>query len=190
MIGQSRFDDYAGGLAHQKNGSISALYLFDLELRSLMMKGFCLVEHRLIASFQTQKTLARRVTFGDLRRIYKDLPTNVRFEIASSFGMPNQRELDSLLANFNAFRNRAAHHERVWNFKVLAAVPKSIHKYEFHNIGQVLLPHSVAATIAGLDKVLNKFTFDFAIADEVQKLIDATAFDSTFILQNLGFEVP
>ncbi|GAA1492958.1 Abi family protein [Curtobacterium herbarum] len=65
--------------------------------------------------------LTEILELGHVTRLYAGLRNDVATEIATSFGVPTKRLMQSWLASVNYVRNVAAHHARLFNRKLVAA---------------------------------------------------------------------
>lgn len=190
FIGGLRFDEYRRGVNFGDESLVHRYYKLDLELRGLLIKSVGLVEHNLTSYVYPEHKPGQPLTFGDLRKIYTSKSAKERFEISRKFGMNNQKELDSLLASLNAFRNRAAHHERVWNYRVQLAVPKTALTSQIGGLGFVTSPFSLAANLVGIQTVLRKGPMMLHLESEINAVLNQSGLDRGFVLKSMGFEVP
>lgn len=65
--------------------------------------------------------LTEILELGHVTRLYAGLRNDVATEVASSFGVPTKRLMQSWLASINYVRNVAAHHARLFNRKLVNA---------------------------------------------------------------------
>lgn len=190
LIGEKRFGEYRRGVKSGDEDLVHLYYKLDLELRGLYMKSVGLVEH-LITSLVTPEHLpGQSLTFGDLRRTYSAKSPKDRFEISRQVGLKNQKELDGLLASLNSFRNRAAHHERIWNFRSKLAVPKRILDVCPCELGDIESPFSLAANLLGIQVLVPRDFRILPLAADVNAVLTQSHLDRNFILKSMGFETP
>jgi len=65
--------------------------------------------------------LTELLELGHLSRLYAGLRNDLATEIASAFGVPTKRLMESWIATINYVRNISAHHARLFNRKLVAA---------------------------------------------------------------------
>ena len=190
LIGEKRFLQYLLGVRAGDDQLVHQYYKLDLECRGIFMKSVGFVEHRLISLVSLEGHSGQSPTFGDLRRTYKSMSATDRFNISRAFGVANQKELESLLASLNAFRNRAAHHDRIWNFRSKLAVPKRVIEPRLSELGKVKSPFSLAANLVGIDLLVPSETQILNLARDINNVIQKSHLDRDFIRESMGFEVP
>jgi abortive infection bacteriophage resistance protein len=73
------------------------------------------------------------ISFGTMLTLFRGIPTGMKQQIASDFGIPD-RVLESWLTALNALRNVCAHHGRLWNrqFGYKPMIPRKRKHPEFH----------------------------------------------------------
>ena len=190
LIGKIRFDEYRRGVNFGDENLVYRYYKLDLELRGIFIKSVGIVEHRLSTHLHLEHLAGHSMTFGNLRRLYSSKGAKDRFEISRRFGMNNQKELDALLASLNAFRNRAAHHERIWNYRVQLAVPKAALTPQPGELGAVESPFSLAANLVGIQRFMSIQPLHLPLDFEVTAALQQSGLDRNYVMKNMGFEVP
>ena len=190
LIGEKRFGEYLHGVRYGDEHLVHLYYKFDLELRGIYMKSVGVVEHRLGSLLSSELHTGQSLTFGDLRRNYSAKTPKDRFEVSRKLGLKNQKEVDGLLSSLNSFRNRAAHHERIWNFRARLAVPKRTLDLGLSELGVVESPYSLAANIIGIDLLVPQESRILNLAGDISEVINQSCIDRSFILKSMGFKVP
>ena len=189
-IGTSRANQFLESLPPNVLDSQISLYIFDLNLRALVIKSMSIIEIALELEIQIDATHSSRENFGSLRRLLKTLNSNRQFTLSRKLGFANQREMHVSLRNLNALRNRAAHHEPIWRRKLHFGVPK------FRESTLVLLGYtaidwySPAASILVIAALLRRLPELINFESEFEALLIRTEVDRIFLLRNMGFEVP
>lgn len=189
-IGKRRYLEFKQGLpAHHRPYTLE-VFIFDLELRALIMKIVSLIEIALQNQILAVSKPKRFDSFGHARRVLQELPTNKQFTIAQRFGCPNGKELRALLRVLNDARNRAAHHERVWNCKLDFCLPNSFQN-RLENIPNFeIRSYSIAGAFVASIELLRNFPEIIQIHEELDNLFAEVPIDRDFLLKNMGFEVP
>jgi len=190
LIGENRLATYAGAPPKLTGAETAEIYLFDLALRSALLRSFALVEHLILFKIVPSWNLDKPITFGDIRRKLEHLPLKDKHRIARELGFRQYLELRATLANLNAFRNRVAHHNRTWNFKVKQAVPKLLLDRGPVFARLVSNPFSVGGCIAGILFLVGSFKPVSDLETELNHLIRTSTLENRFLLLNMGFEVP
>lgn len=190
LIGEKRFGEYQKGVKSGDEHLVHLYYKLDLELRGLYMKSVGVVEHRITSIVIPDHLPGQSLTFGDLRRTYSAKPPKDRFEISKNLGLKNQKELDGLLASLNSFRNRAAHHDRIWNFRARLAVPKRTLELGQTELGKIQSPFSLAATFVGIELLVPRDARLVRLSKDLNETLNQSQLDRDFILKSMGFEVP
>lgn len=166
------------------------LYVFDLHLRALIMKGMSVLESELQLQFGTVQTAKRFITFGSLRkRIFKN-PMDRRQIIAESLGCRNPKELAAFLLQMNEVRNLAAHHARLWNRRFHFSIPMRLVENSSIHCGMPANNNSTAACLSAICNNLALLPPFLDLNSELNALIEITPINRTFILANMGFKVP
>lgn len=190
LIGEKRFGEYLRGVNSGDEHLVHLYYRLDLELRGLYMKSVGVVEHLITSLVIPEHLPGQSLTFGDLRRTYSAIPPKARFEISRKVGLKNQKELDGLLASLNSFRNRAAHHERIWNFRSKLAVPKQTLEVGPCELGHIESPFSLAANFVGIELLVPRDSRLLRLSKDVNDVLNRSHLDRNFILKSMGFETP
>lgn len=184
-----RFRNYlhpAGGILE----TAFHLYVLDLHLRALIMKVMSIFECELQLQLGAVQTDKRFITFGSLRkRIFKK-PMDRRQIIAESIGCKNSKELAALLLQMNEVRNFAAHHARLWNRRFHFSIPMRLAEDSGLDCGRPANNNSTAACLRAINKILSVLPPFLDLNSELNVLIAGSPINRTFILKNLGFEVP
>lgn len=191
MVSEShlRFRNYL----HPAAGSLETafeLYVFDLNLRALVMKVMSVMESELQLQLGIVQTDKRFITFGSLRkRIFKK-PIEERQKIAEALGCRNSKELAALLLQMNEVRNLSAHHARLWNRRFHFSLPIRLVENSGLICGNPVNNNSTAACLSSINKSLALLPPFLDLNSELDRLLEITAINRTFILKNMGFEVP
>jgi abortive infection bacteriophage resistance protein len=184
-----RFRNYlhpAGGIRE----TAFHLYVFDLHLRALIIKVMSVLESELQLQLGTVQTDKRFITFGSLRkRIFKK-PMDRRQIIAESLGCRNPKELAAFLLQMNEVRNLAAHHARLWNRRFHFSIPLRLAEDSSLDCGRPTNNNSTAACLSAVSKSLAMLPPFLDLNSEFNALIESIPINRTFILENMGFEVP
>jgi hypothetical protein len=122
--------------------------------------------------------------------VLQELPTNKQFEIANKFGCSNGKEFRAVLRVLNDARNRAAHHERIWNCKLDFCLPSNFKKVHLNSFPALTKDYSIAGALQGLIVLLGQFPEILEIPETLDNLIDELPIDKNYILRTMGFEVP
>lgn len=187
VIGSRRAKSFLTNVPITVEQSAIDLYLFDLNLRALVIKAMSIVEITLENQINHDP---ESKSFGALRRKIENLGAHEQFIVANHFGFSTQRELRVALRNFNALRNRAAHHEPLWRRRLHFGVPRLRgHKTKLLQRNYIDL-YSPAASLSVLAETLVSLPFLFDFQTEFQDLIHKSPIDQDFLLTNMGFEVP
>jgi abortive infection bacteriophage resistance protein len=184
-----RFRNYlhpAGGILE----TAFHLFVFDLHLRALIMKGMSVLECELQLQLGTVQTDKRFITFGALRkRIFKK-PVGRRQIIAESLGCRNPKELAAFLLQMNEIRNLAAHHARLWNRRFHFSIPMRLVENSSLSCGRSANNNSTAACLSAISKSLALLPPFLDVNSEFNALIESIPINRTFVLENMGFELP
>jgi abortive infection bacteriophage resistance protein len=166
------------------------LYIFDLNLRALVMKSMSIIEISLDLEIAEDRIDGPSETFGDMRRRIRSLKAKEQFRISKRLGFANQREMNVSLRNLNSLRNRAAHHEPIWRSNLHFGVPL-FRESENYLLGITssnrYLPAASILVISAILSNLPKL-IDFEL--EFKDMLESSKVERYFLLKNMGFEVP
>jgi hypothetical protein len=188
IIGGRRYREFKLGLNLEQRKYTKDIFRFDVELRGLVMKSLSLIE----TSLQNQIVIASKPqkfdSFGHARRILQELPTNKQFLIAKKFGCSNGKEFRAVLRVLNDARNRAAHHERIWNCKLDFCLPQSFKERNLKAFPYTVRDFSIAGAVQALLILLNQFPEILEVPETLDNLLAELPLDRNWVLTTMGFE--
>lgn len=190
FVGVQRFSEYAYPLVDKSVHSVMELYVLDIRLRALLIKAFSIIEIGLVSQLGKFGLASKFSSFGAARRALASLTNPQQFRIARKFGFQNQKEMKSCLIHLNHLRNRAAHHERVWNCQNKFSMPLMVKTDFADKYGFPKNLFVMAASLNLLISILKSFPPFIEFEKEFSALITSTSLEPQFLLQNMGFEVP
>jgi abortive infection bacteriophage resistance protein len=190
VIGRRRYREFKSGLLPSQRIFTVDLFRFDVELRGLVIKSLSIIEialqNQIIAVSKPQKF----ESFGHARRILQELPTHKQFAIAQKFGCANGKELRAILRVLNDARNRAAHHERIWNCKLNFCLPSAFLVRRRMSVNYKTRSFTIAGAFDAIMDLLSNFPEILQIEEELDNLLAELPIDRKYIINAMGFEVP
>jgi abortive infection bacteriophage resistance protein len=188
VIGRRRYREFKLGLKPEQRQYTRDIFRFDVELRSLVMKSLSIIEivlqNQIIGASKPQKF----DSFGHARRVLQELPTNKQFEIAQRFGCSNGKEFRAVLRVLNDARNRAAHHERIWNCKLDFCLPVTFKQLHVQKIPFQIRDYSIAGALSALMILLSQFPEILEIPEAFDNLLEELPIDRSYVFFAMGFE--
>lgn len=152
------------------------------------MKSLSLIE----ISLQNQIVIASNAqkfdSFGHARRVLQELPTNKQFLIAKKFGCSNGKEFRAVLRVLNDARNRAAHHERIWNCKLDFCLTQSFKERNLKALPYTVRDFSIAGAAQALLILLSQFPEILEVPETLDNLLSELPLDRNWVLSTMGFE--
>jgi abortive infection bacteriophage resistance protein len=189
VIGRRRYREFKLGLKPEQRQYTRDIFRFDVELRGLVMMSLSIIEivlqNQIIGASKPQKF----DSFGHARRVLQELPTNKQFEIAQRFGCSNGKEFRAVLRVLNDARNRAAHHERIWNCKLDFCLPQSFKERNLMTFPYTVRDFSIAGAIQALLILLSHFPEILEVPETLDNLLSELPLDRNWVLSTMGFEV-
>lgn len=190
LIGEIRARSFITDIPMEMQPFAVDLYRFDLNLRGEVIKAMSMVEIALELCTEDFAKQELGTTFGTMRRRINELDAKTQFQIAKRFGFSTQRELKVAMRNFNTLRNRAAHHEPIWQRKLHFGIPQL--RGQAASLCGLMASdlYSPAASFALLARTLRFLPplVDFEL--EFDQTIGRVPVARDFILKSMGFEVP
>lgn len=190
VLGKPRYSEYKQGLEPEFQRFTFNIFQFDLELRALLIKAVSVIELALQNQIRIVSKQTKFDSFGHARRILQELGASKQFLIANRFGCTNGKEFRAALRVLNDARNRAAHHERIWNCKLDFCLPNSLKSASIEAGYFAVRDFSIGGALFAAEHLLSQFPEFINLAEEIDNLLSELPVEKKYVMNCMGFEVP